>query len=228
MLRSFFFFFPIDIAINETFGNLANQSIAQFWKSRIYSRQVIGKISGPPCETWTAVRLLILAIGEGRSPPPLRSSVQPWGLHGITGKQLDQVFIGNQLLGVSLEFTAALAQVGGFAVVEHPDEAYRAPQAASIWRCAFTSWVQAHPAVRHVIFNQGVHGQVGKKPTRLLVLGLDTLEQYIFRRQTPVAWDRQLETRGGPLCGGQGWEVCHGTGQKVHKLKVCCDSPCCL
>ena len=48
-------------------GNLASSKAFQFWMHQIATGQVCGMGGGPPCETFTAARLI-----EG-GPPPLRS-----------------------------------------------------------------------------------------------------------------------------------------------------------
>ena len=62
-----FFVISIDMCMQKIEGNLASSKAFQFWMHQIATGQVCGMGGGPPCETFTAARLI-----EG-GPPPLRS-----------------------------------------------------------------------------------------------------------------------------------------------------------
>ena len=120
-----------------------------------------------------------------KHPPPLRSNDRPWGLDGITSKQYTQVDVGNVLLLFALRLFAVLLKVGGSALLEHPAQPRYRDYASTIWRTGFVKWALASPAFKSVDFEQGVHGQKSRKPTRLLALRLPALETLIKQRQTP-------------------------------------------
>ena len=46
----------------------------------------------------------------------------PWGLASLRPKELDQILMGNLLLGFALECMMLLALCGGAGVLEHPKE----------------------------------------------------------------------------------------------------------
>ena len=62
-----FFVLSIDMCMQKIEGNLASSKAFQFWMHQITTGQVCGMGGGPPCETFTAARLL-----EGGHPPTFR------------------------------------------------------------------------------------------------------------------------------------------------------------
>jgi hypothetical protein len=57
----------IETCMQKIEGNLASSKAFQFWMHQITTGQVCGMGGGPPCETFTAARLL-----EGGPPPTFR------------------------------------------------------------------------------------------------------------------------------------------------------------
>ena len=85
--------------------------------------------------------------------------------------------------------------------MEHPAIPTWQPKASSVWKTAVVGWVSSlKPAVKLVDFNQGLHGQRGKKPTRLMALRLEGLQSLMNVRQTPAEFDLEQET-SAPLVG---------------------------
>ena len=155
----------LDIAVDETLGDLTNEDAVSFWKTQGRNGRVQGVISSPPCETWSVARYLMV---EGKtSPPPLRTLTAPWGKRGLTLRQYEQVHLANILLGVALDFTMIMLGTGGFALLEHPSAATYRISAPSIWRLPYTQIIANSPAGRFVHFRQRVHGQISEKPTTL-------------------------------------------------------------
>ena len=74
--------------------------------------------TGPPCETWTAARHLVCEELQGREPK--RSSSRPWGLAGLSHRELDQLHIGSHLMLNSMGIEMRIYHAGGGAVMEHP------------------------------------------------------------------------------------------------------------
>ena len=163
-------FILLDVAVNEQFGDLTNEDMVSFWVGEVASGRVIGGVSGPPCETWTALRWR--EIPGQRSPPVLRDQIHPWGRPKLTMPQYEQIAIGNQLLQVALLFSAALPQSGGFSLLEHPRQPKLPVRAASIWKLSYVKWMLQSPAVEVYSFEQGKHGQVSPKPTSVLLVRL--------------------------------------------------------
>lgn len=82
----------LDLCIDQTAGNLcsqANLANLDFWKSRIFAKQVVGMHASPPCETYSEARFLPLE-DESAGPRPLRTWSFPWGLPSLTAKELKQ------------------------------------------------------------------------------------------------------------------------------------------
>ena len=63
----------IDAACDAVRRNLADTRIVRFWLSCVQDRKALVAIGGPPCETWTAARLLDIP-GSKKQPRPLRDS----------------------------------------------------------------------------------------------------------------------------------------------------------
>ena len=96
-------FFPIPV-----FGgkNVESQGAFQFWMHQIATGQVCGMGGGPPCETFTAARLM-----EG-GPPPLRSGDLPLGFPNLRQRQWQQCLIGSRLIRFLVEALLCLAHTG--------------------------------------------------------------------------------------------------------------------
>ena len=171
----------LDIAVDETFGDLSNNAIVTHWAICCRSGIVAGFVAGPPCENWIAVRHNLLE--DKHSPPPLRSGTHPWGLDSLEYKHYQQLAIGSKLLQVVLYFFTILLKSGGFALAEHPSPSKTVQQASSIWKLSYTQWLQVSPAIVAHHFNQGPHGQVSTKPTTFLCLRLPTIDRYLHKYQ---------------------------------------------
>ena len=102
-----FFVISIDMCLQKIEGNLASSKAFQFWMAQIASGQICGMGGGPPCETYTAARLL-----EG-GPPPLRSGTWPLGFPNLKPRQWQQCLIGSRLIRFLLEALLGLAKSGG-------------------------------------------------------------------------------------------------------------------
>jgi hypothetical protein len=89
-----FFVISIDMCLQKIEGNLASTKAFQFWMRQIETGKVCGMAGGPPCETYTAARLL-----EGGPPPLLakprlqrrswlhnRNGLDSWNLLGCSPK----------------------------------------------------------------------------------------------------------------------------------------------
>jgi hypothetical protein len=87
--------------------------------------------------------------------------------------------LANLLLQFSLTAVSELIAVQGFAMLEHPLEPFRLPDAPSIWRLPMMHWLLQAPCVMKLAFRQSIHGQYSPKPTNLLCLRLPTLDQHI-------------------------------------------------
>ena len=82
-------------------------------------------------------------------------------------KELEQINMGNLLLGFALECVALLAASGGSAIVEQ----FKEPEPdhmVSIWRLPIVQLILLLPRTRLVSFAQGLLGATSAKPTALL------------------------------------------------------------
>ena len=155
----------VDIIISEEFGNLLQPSTFNLFLQAIYAGWVAGVAAGPPCETWSIARERFYV--ERCGPRPLRDVHHLSGYNVLRLKELRQILIGNQLLGVAIRLFVAAWLCGCFFVLEHPEEP-EAEWSASIWRLPCLRWLQSLPGVARHIFLQGLFGAPSAKPTHLL------------------------------------------------------------
>eukprot|EP00438_Fugacium_kawagutii_P029598 Skav235412 [mRNA] locus=scaffold924:32291:36799:- [translate_table: standard] len=106
----------VDMCMQKTVAtaDLSRFSSTTWWLDRIRSGQLIAAGGGPPCETYTAARLL------DNGPRALRSRMCPYGLPFLTKKEWKQVQIGTILVNFLLEVILMLAWTGGCGWLEHP------------------------------------------------------------------------------------------------------------
>jgi hypothetical protein len=186
----------IDIAIDAVKGDLTRRATIQLWQHHIRTGRIVGSLQAPPYETWSAVRFVALSLAE-QGPRPLRSSETPWGLDGLSTREIKQVGLANQLLMAALTIYTTLLACGGFSVTEHPVDSYWVEGAPSIWKLPEVLLVGGAPCSEFVDFKQGLHGQISPKPTTLMVLRLPTLRGHISRPQCPFP----AVADSGPLRG---------------------------
>eukprot|EP00435_Cladocopium_sp_Y103_P056468 s2453_g19.t1 len=169
------FCISIDICLAKERSDLTDVETKQFWISQIRKGHLLGLGGGPPCESWTAARLL----DDG--PPPLRSGSHPWGLQGLRARQRKQVEIGTILLQllVDLLIEAALAGLCGF--LEHPAyPCWAMPQnPSSIWALEVMSLLSKLQCFEVLTFDQCIFEHVARKPTSLLLLRMRGTAEFI-------------------------------------------------
>ena len=163
--------FSVDTAIHDRCGNLASgKNYELLWQ--LASQGLFALcISGPPCETWSAARHLLLE-GAKFAPRPLRSAERPWGLDGRSLRELLQLTTGSELMVNHLQLETAVVLNGGGALMEHPAPP-RPEEYASIWRVQLHSNVSME--MRHskqIVIEQWRYGAVGVKPTTIRSLNL--------------------------------------------------------
>ena len=47
----------LDVVVDATWGDVANAQTRRFWLEAIRSRWVLAFLGGPPCESWSRVRV---------------------------------------------------------------------------------------------------------------------------------------------------------------------------
>ena len=155
----------VDIVISERFGNLLDEGIFALFYRAIMAGWISGIAAGPPCETWSKARERYYA--DQRGPRPLRDRYHLVGYSVLKLKEVRQVMVGNQLLGVAVRLFLAAWLYGVYFALEHPEEPEQ-PSSASIWHLPCLVWMMGLPGVERHLFLQGLFGAPSAKPTHLL------------------------------------------------------------
>jgi len=160
----------VDTAIDAELGNLDRGPVFARMLKIIQKRHFAAGLTGPPCETFSAARHLVLE-GE-RHPRPLRSFDLPWLLHDRSHRELHQTMVGSRLLMHSLIAEVTLVLAGAGSIMEHPTE-HPDEQRASVWRTqCHRDWIMQLPGAWPHHIEQWQFGSVGVKPTTLRALNL--------------------------------------------------------
>lgn len=150
----------VDTAIHQVWGNLDRGWVFSRMLRIIRKGFFAAGLTGPPCETFSAARHLVLDDGH-HHPRPLRSCAMPWLLEDRSLRELFQTMVGSRLLLHSFIAEASLALAGAGSLMEHPTE-HPDAEKASTWRLAsHEAWMMQLPdAVKHRI-EQWKYGSVG-------------------------------------------------------------------
>ena len=190
------FCISVDYCIQNENGDLTSAVNQQWWKERLHSGAICGVGGGPPCETFSAARLL----ADG--PPPLRSQLYPNGCPWNTKRGWNQVRLGSELMRFLLSMVLLAARYGACAFLEHPSYPIwaRAQAPASIWSSRAVRLLRRLDCAQVVTFDQCIYGCVARKPTSLLLIRLPCLVADIQSRGLS---GRCAHRRGWhlPLCG---------------------------
>jgi hypothetical protein len=164
----------LDIITDPVMGDVTVKATQDFWFHYASCGAVAGFLCGPPCETWSRARFVKLRNSQCKSPRPVRSGEELWGLLSLSLREARQVGVGNFLLCFALEMLFRLALVEASGALEHPD---MPPDETmpSIWRLPIMEWLLQMPGVHTFSFCQGLLGAPTLKPTRLLVLNMQDL-----------------------------------------------------
>ena len=165
----------LDIIVDKNWGNVAQAETRKFWLDAIRSRWVIAFVGGPPCETWSRVRSVSDGTTSSTGPRVLRDGDFLWGYESVGPKEIQQLLVGNTLLGFSMEAMTEIAGVDGMGILEHPAEPDDLPLAASIWILPLMKWILSLPGAQKLRFSQGLMGAPSPKPTDLLLINMTHL-----------------------------------------------------
>ena len=133
-------------------------------------------VCGPPCETFTAARLL-----EG-GPPPLRSGSWPLGFPNLRQRQWQQCMVGTRLICFLAEALLCLAHTGGAGFLEHPQFPLwaKGKDPASIWSNREIRLLRTLACVGVTSFDQCTVGSDAVKPTTILHVRLPELRRLLL------------------------------------------------
>lgn len=161
----------IDLCLCRQHSDLTSKESYEWWLDKARQGYVIGAGGGPPCETYSAARLL------PGGPPPLRSAEEEWGIAGLSKKQRMQVEIGTKLVQFLVSFLVAIMPLGLCGFLEHPAFPCWAwkQKPASIWANAVIRQLAKLCCFSMVTFDQCTVGAKVKKPTGLLLLRLSAV-----------------------------------------------------
>lgn len=148
------------------------------WKRLIWARKVTGGHAGPPCETFSFARWLLLEDGQG--PQPLRTTEAPWGRDNLSLKEVQQVVTGTKLMLQGIYLLLLIYLQGGSFSLEHPKGRDGQEGRWSIWESAFLKLLLLAGDVWRVDFLQGPLGQPFAKPTFIIAGRLPDLPQQLF------------------------------------------------
>ena len=170
------FVLSVDMCLQRERGDLATSSSLSWWIQRIKSGQICGAGGGPPCESFSAARLL-----EG-GPPPVRSGTWPEGIPNIPLQAWRQVMVGSRLMRFILDVFLTLVLVGGCAFIEHPQYPLwaRAMDPSSVWSSRPMRLLRTIAAVGVTSFDQCIFGCLARKPTTIIHLRLPLLRKTIL------------------------------------------------
>lgn len=120
-------------------------------------------------------------------PRVVRSRSRLQGLKCLTQKEMRQVEVGNQLLGVTLVLVWSAIISGATAIVEHPAEPAD-KNLPSIWHLDVVAFFLRFACCNKVRIEKGRFGGLSPKPTDLLIVhGLtDTTGFFVENRTTPL------------------------------------------
>lgn len=171
------FIISVDMCLQRERGDLATSSSLTWWMERIYAGHVCGAGGGPPCESFSAARLL----DDG--PPPVRSGTWPEGIPNIPLTAWRQVMVGSRLMRFILDVFLALVLVGGCSFIEHPQFPVWAQSMdpSSIWSSLPMRLLRTIAAVGITSFDQCVFGCRARKPTTIIHLRLPQLRHTILQ-----------------------------------------------
>ena len=172
----------LDIVIDKIYGDAMRADTCDFWLNSIRSGYIIAMLAGPPCESWSRARGVPLhgtseftGLVQRCGPRIIRDIQHLWGLDCVTIRELEQLQVGNALLGFTLLALLEMALADGQGMVEHPAEPEDLPHAASIWRLPLVKAIMQLATIELLRFSQGLMGAKSHKPTHLLLLSLPQL-----------------------------------------------------
>ena len=186
----------LDTAIDKVYGNLSCTS--RSWEEiqkLLAAGQVAAGLAGSPCETFSAARYwqpeeiteeeTSSPSTTRRWPRPLRDHARPWGLPGLSLKELRQLRQGSQFAMQTLAVLTWILAAGGSFVSEHPfppkDE-----WKVSVFRTPLAKLLLQIPEVNLGCYYQGDWGAGSHKPTGLMSVRMPRMFSSMWRHRDPT------------------------------------------
>lgn len=167
-------YISVDTAISSRY-NILQGGLWDFLMEAAALGCIIALVSGPPCESWSGARELVLIGDDGmpkKGPRPIRDKCSPWGKAGCTVRELQQIHVGTVLLLRALLLAVRAAHHGARCIIEHPGEP-REENTASIWRISLMALLTGSNGLFDTTdVQQFQFGSQTVKPTRLLYANL--------------------------------------------------------
>ena len=196
----------LDTAIDATLGNLSSSS--RTWQqitTLLESGLVASGMSGSPCETFSAARYNQPTPEQSeagmRWPRPLRDGDHPWGLQGLSLRELRQLRTGSAFALQTLYAMSLLLCHGGSFLSEHPappPEGYK----VSVFRTPLAQLLLGCPEVSLKAVQQAEWGAVSNKPTGLMSVRMPTLTSSLLRWRNPTPKEKRICAIGLSKSGG--------------------------
>ena len=190
----------IDIIVDELYGDVRSKGTKTFWLDGIKQGFVTAMLAGPPCNTFSAARANKVQGHAGHGGPRVvRDREHAWGYPSLTLRELEDVGVGNDLLGFAIVAFLLLFFTRGSGLIEHPDEPSD-QDAVSIWRLPIIHLIRCLPGVHLHRVLQGLFGSETAKPTGLLTLNLaeftHTMHSWRLAGNPPKGGSIGLSERG--------------------------------
>ena len=179
----------LDIVIDATWGDVRAPGTQLFWLDGMKQGYIVGMLTGPPCNTWSRARKQAIPSAYGRCGPRVVREIHTmWGMPSLALRELDDVRVGNELLGFSLLGLIMLYLTNNIGLMEHPAESPD-PDDASIWRLPLVALILALPGVSLERLCQGFCGAPKLKPTCILTVNcpnfVHVMHQWMLTKQAP-------------------------------------------
>ena len=169
----------VDVVISMKYGNLLDPAIQRLFLNAIADGHISSVIAGPPCETWSQAREQYYIAQRG--PRPVRTVPRPQGMDILKLRELAQIIVGNDLLGIAFTFGIVTWIYGCFMMLEHPKEP-ESEYSCSIWKLAIAKFLLAQAAIKKLCVCQGYYGAPSSKPTTLMCVHATADIEAIFFR----------------------------------------------
>eukprot|EP00438_Fugacium_kawagutii_P029390 Skav213042 [mRNA] locus=scaffold844:715291:720234:- [translate_table: standard] len=191
----------LDLAISDS-HDVTNEKLVTDLIHGLTTGHIAAYLVAPPCETWSEIRYHQLQ--DQSCPRPVRTTCDPFGIQGLTWKEVQQVATANFLLFVAVRLLSISALSGVPAIMEHPKPS-RHGERASIWRLPWLQQLcEAHMLQLHVVL-QARYGATSLKPTYFATCHVDCFSTVAARYAREVQWD-QLEKLEGKRTDGS-WKT---------------------